>query len=180
MKKAKGTIVLYIIKGIKSNKTDTYKKLLSKEAKKLVSQNILSSEWYPFEAYKECMVALAKVETGGNMELVREWGRVFGYKVMTDLYGQIIEEGDVRKALDKYKRFQRIIFNFGSINIDFISEKDINISFNGFDPNFQEYYELSMGWIEKFVELCVGKKPKSSFLSKSWEGAEITKFRISW
>ncbi|MBN1800443.1 MAG: hypothetical protein JW891_03000 [Candidatus Lokiarchaeota archaeon] len=180
MKKAKGTIILYIIKGIKSNKTDAYKKLLSKDAKKLVSQNILPSEWYPFEAYKECMVALARVETEGNMEIVRDWGRMFGQKIMTDLYGQIIEEGDVRKALDKYKRFQRIIFNFGSINIKFISEKDINISFTGFDPNFQEYYELAMGWIEKFVELCVGKKPKSIFLNKSWEGDEITKFRISW
>ncbi|MFX1238747.1 MAG: hypothetical protein ACFFAS_13330 [Promethearchaeota archaeon] len=180
MRKTKGTLVLDIVKGIKINKTGAYKKLLSREAKKLLTQYILSSDWYPFDVYKELLKALAKVEANGDMEIVRKWGEMFGHKILTEHYGQIIEEGDVRKALDKYKRFQRIVFNFGAINIEFISEKDINVSFKDFDPDFKEYYQMAIGWIEKFVELCVGKKPKSLFLEKSWEGAEITKFRISW
>lgn len=180
MRKIKGTMAINIIKAIKTNKTGVYKKLLSKEGKKLLSQNILVSDWYSFDAYKDCLIALAKVETQGDMEMVRDWGRAFCERVMTKLYKQIIEEGDVRKAMDKYKRFQRIVFNFGKINIDFVSEKDINVSYNDFEPDLQEYYQLAIGWVEKFVELCVGKKPKTRFLEKSWEGAEITRFRVSW
>ncbi|MFX1238746.1 MAG: hypothetical protein ACFFAS_13335 [Promethearchaeota archaeon] len=180
MKKTKGTFMQYIVKGIKSNKTGAYNKILSKKAKKLLSQNILPSDWYPFEIYKEFLNALAKVEARESMDVVRSWGHDFGKKAMTELYAQIIEKGDVRSALDKYKRFSRIVFNFGIITIDFISGSDVIVSYRDFDSDFKVYYYLAVGWIEKFVELCTGVMPKSTFLLKSWEGAEITKFRISW
>ncbi len=180
MKKTKGIFMHYIVTAIKANKTDAYKKLLSKEAKKLLSQNILASDWYPFEIYKELLNALAIIEARGNMDIVREWGRQFGYKAMSDLYALTLEPGNVQKALEKYKRFSRIVFNFNSINLEFISGNEIHVSYEDFDLDFEVYYYLAVGWIEKFVELCAGVVPESSFLSKSWEGADITKFRISW
>ncbi|MBN1800444.1 MAG: hypothetical protein JW891_03005 [Candidatus Lokiarchaeota archaeon] len=180
MKKTKGIFMHYIVTGIKANKTDAYKKLLSKDAKKIISQNILASDWYPFEIYKELLNALAKVEARGDMNIVQNWGRNFGHKAMTELYAQTLEEGNVRKALEKYKRFSRIVFNFNSINLEYISGREIHVSYEDFDPDFEVYYHLAVGWIEKFVEICAGVMPESCFLSKSWEGDGITKFRISW
>ncbi|MCP4763708.1 MAG: hypothetical protein GY870_18195, partial [archaeon] len=135
MKQVKGSMFKMIAKAIRANKSGEYDKLLSDEDKEFLAQNILSASWYPFDIYKRCFNALAKVQAKGNMDICRQWGRIEGEATMTTIYKQTIIDGDPRKAIEKFKRFFKLMYDFGDLEIDFISDNEVVINYVDFDPD---------------------------------------------
>lgn len=180
MRQVKGSMFKMIVKAIRANKSGAYDTLLWDEDKELLSQNILSASWYPFDIYKRCFNALAEVQAKGNMDICKQWGRIEGEATMTTIYKQTIIEGDPRKALDKFKLFFKLMYDFGELIMDYISDNEVVINYKDFDPEFKILYYVGQGWIERFLELCGCKDVSSEFIAKSWEGAELSKVKLSW
>ncbi|MFX1236891.1 MAG: hypothetical protein ACFFAS_00495 [Promethearchaeota archaeon] len=178
-KKVKGSMFKEVVKAIKSNKTGAYDDI-SDEVRNFLSQRILSSAWYPLSAYKEGLNAIVRVEARNNKESVVKWGKSFCDAMMKTLYKQIISEGNIKLAMERYKRFHNMIFNFSNMEYDFVSDNEIIITYNDSEKDFENYYYLIKGWNERFLELCTNKKIKSLFLEKSWVGKKNTKIKISW
>ncbi|MFX1275842.1 MAG: hypothetical protein ACFFBP_05345 [Promethearchaeota archaeon] len=180
IKQVKGSIFVSIIRGIRSNKTGLYDDILSKEAKDLVSKRMLNTSWYPFEIYKECLNAVARFGVKGDMDVIKNWGFDYYNELVPTIYKEGIKTKDIKEAMETYKRFFGMIYNFGTILIDFPSENELVVTYKDHDPNFEVVYVIWSGLTENFVESCVDKKCTSSFIEKSWEGAELTKLRITW
>ena len=180
MKQVKGSMFKMIAKAIRADKSGAYDNLLSDKDKEFLSQNILSASWYPFDIYMRCFNALAEVQAKGNMDICIQWGRMEGEATMTTIYKQTIIEGDPRKAMEKFKRFFKLMYDFGELDIEFISDTEMTITYKDFEPDFKIYYHVGLGWMERFLELCGCKDLNSKFLVKSWEGAEETKIQVSW
>ncbi|MFX1390454.1 MAG: hypothetical protein ACFE9Z_10355 [Promethearchaeota archaeon] len=182
MRKVKGTMVITIIKSIKANKTkkNEYNNILSEEAKEFLNQRILSSSWYPFEVYKECFDALCLVEGKNNPTMLTKWGQDEAEPWLKTIYAATIVKGDPQTAAEKFARFHKIVFNFGKIVPEFISDTEIHFSYKDFIPEWENFYHLAAGWVQKFIELSIDKKVDFHYLTKSWKGEGETKIRISW
>ncbi|MBN1803468.1 MAG: hypothetical protein JW891_18305 [Candidatus Lokiarchaeota archaeon] len=180
MKQVKGSMFKEVVKVIKANKTGAYDNL-SDETKKFLQQRILSSAWYPLAAYKEGLNAIVNVVARGKKEIVVKWGKQFCDGMMKSLYKQIVAEGNVKLAMERYKRFHNMIFNFSQMDYNFVSDNEIVITYTDSEPDFENYYYLIKGWNERFFEICTDKKTVgSSFLEKSWEGKKNTKIKINF
>lgn len=181
MKQVKGSMFRDVVRAIKAmNKEGHFDNLLSEETKNYLSQRILSSSWYPLEAYKDGLNALFKVVAKNNENVVVKWGRDFCDVTMKSIYKQIIADGDIKRAMERYKRFHNMIFNFGEFTYDFISDNEIMLYYKDHESDFKVYFYLIKGWNERFLELCTNKKVKSMFLKKTWTGDELTTLKISW
>jgi len=182
MKQVKGTMVVTIVKSIRANhsKKDEYDKILSDRAKKFLDQRILSSSWYPFEEYKECFEALCFVEVKNNPTSLNQWGHNEAIRWLTTIYQSAIIKGDIHLAAEKYSRFHRMVFNFGEVKPEFISDTVLNYTYIDIDRDWENFYHIAAGWAQKFIELSIDKKVDYTFLKKSWKGEGWTKIMLSW
>ncbi len=180
MKKVKGSMFIKIAKGIRADKTGVYQKLLSKEDRDFLSQNILSASWYPFDIYKRCFNALAEVQARGNKDVWIQWGRAQGDEMIASVYGRVVTAEDPRKAMQKLKIFFKLMYDFGTLIIDFISDNEMEFTYKDFDPDFEVSFIVGQAWIQRILELCGCKDVQSKFLVKSWEGAGDSKLHFSW
>jgi hypothetical protein len=169
-----------IVKAIRANKSGVYDNILSAKDREFLSQNILSASWYPFDIYKRAFNALAEVMAKDNTDTWIQWGRMEGEATMTTIYKATIVDGDPHMAMEKFKRFFKLMYDFGELVIERISDKEMTITWKDFDPDFKVLYYVGIGWVERFLELCGARDLKSQFLTKSWEGAKETKIQVLW
>ncbi|MBN1800446.1 MAG: hypothetical protein JW891_03015 [Candidatus Lokiarchaeota archaeon] len=180
MRMAKGSVFKSVARGIRSDKTGLYEDLISEEAKELISKRILSSSWYPFEIYKNCLNAVARIVIKGNMTIVRNWGVDYFDELLPTVFKEGIKGEEIHKAMEKYKRFLSMVYNFGEFLVEYPSENELMITYRNFDKDFEVLYEIIRSFTEKFVETSVGEKTNSEFVQKSWEDAENTVLKIWW
>jgi len=99
---------------------------------------------------------------------------------MTSIYKNTIVDSNIDKLLDRYKRFHTLVYNWGEIKTEKISETQVNIIYERFEKDWEYFYYIAIGWMQRFMELCIGKKVSFRILQKSWQGAPTTKFTLTW
>ncbi|MFX1276591.1 MAG: hypothetical protein ACFFBP_03365 [Promethearchaeota archaeon] len=179
-KQVKGTLLKIVVIPIRANKSGVYDDILSDAAKSFITQRILDSIWYPFELYKELYNALSIVEGKENPKTLMRWGNQYCEMAMTSTYKLSVVKGDIKRSMEKYRRFHNLVYNFGKILVEFPADNQLIVTYQGVDRDFKNWYYIAFGWLEKFVELCINKKPTLKILNKSWEGGSITQCLLSW
>jgi hypothetical protein len=180
MKQVKGSILLPWVKAIKANKSGIYDNLLTRETKEAISKLILSSSWYPFDIYKNCFNTIAQVEGKGDRNLCREWGRAYSESIMKSVYKSSIVKTDPQAIMDRFKLVMKSMFNFGQLKYELSSNNRMIITVEDFDPDFELFYYIIIGWLEKYIELCLGKPVQAEFIEKSWEGSPVTRIKVAF
>ncbi|MFX1376541.1 MAG: hypothetical protein ACFFA0_12085 [Promethearchaeota archaeon] len=171
-----------VVKSIKANKGkwNEYNRILSDRAKEFLDRRVLVASWYPFELYKECIDALMLLDARNNPNTLVQWGHAEGKRSLTTIYKSSIAKGDVQTAADAYSRLHRMLFNFGDVKTEFISNNEVTFAFNDFIPEWEHFYYITVGWAQEFIELSINKKTEYSYLNRSWKGEGWTTFKISW
>ena len=182
MREVKGILLIMIAKTIRANKSGVYDDLLSEREWEVISQKILTSVWYPFDVYKKCFEALVKVEAKGRLDIVKQAGRNESEETMTSIYKTAIIKGNPKKSLKAFVRLYKLMFNFGRMETEELSDHHFIVSYIDFDPTFKLFYYAVSGWTEKLIELVIGKDKdiNSEFLVKSWEGGNKTTIKYTW
>ncbi|MBN1800445.1 MAG: hypothetical protein JW891_03010 [Candidatus Lokiarchaeota archaeon] len=180
MKKVRGSVFIPVVRAIKGDKSDIFDSLITEEAKELIANRILSSAWYPFDLYKNCMNAVSKVGAKGNYEVLKKWGEDYYDEILPTVYKKSIRGNNVKNAMDMYKRFIKMIYDFGEVILEYPSNKEVNIIYKDYDDDFIPFFYITNGLIEKFVEKALEKRVKSDFIRKSWEQGGTTILKVTW
>ncbi len=180
MKQVKGSILLPWVKGIKANKSGVYDSLLTQKSKDAISKLILSSSWYDFDIYKNCFNAIAQVEVKGDTNICREWGRAYSDSIMKSVYKSSIIKADPKSIMDRFGLVLKSMFNFGQLKQERIKDNEMILLVEDFDPDFELFYYIIIGWLEKYIELCMEKPVQATFIEKSWEGNPVTRIKVTW
>jgi len=173
-------MVRLVVTAIRANKTGAYNQILSEKAKELVFQSVVDPVWYPFELYKECFNAECQVDAKNDPKVIVQWGRNRGEELVTALYRHTVRDANLKTALDSYTRFHRSVFNFGEVEGTIVSDHEIQISYNNFDPEWVNFFYLATGWQQEFFQLCVGKTITYRILKRPMKGADATQISLSW
>ncbi len=180
MKSVKGSMMKSFIKPARANKSGIYQEILTDAGQKLLNERIFDSVWYPFDSYKEIAMHVSKIEGKSNPAILIKWGEEHGEAILTSIYRGSIVDGDIKRAVEKYARFHRLVFNFGEVKSQFLSDNSVIITYANFDPDFEFFYYISLGWTKRYLELCTDKKVSYVILKKSWLGSEETSYQFSW
>ncbi len=180
MRNVKGSILLPWVKAIKANKTGAYDRYLTEKDKETLSKLILPSSWYDFETYKNCFTAVVDVEAKGALEVCHDWGRAYSDVIMSSVYKRAIKKGDPKAAMDQFTFVYKSMFSFGKVISEFVSDREMIVTIEDFDPHLEAWYYVTRGWLERFIELCLDKKVSSEFLTKSWRGDPATRIKTTW
>jgi len=178
--KVKGSVLIDFVKTIKADKTKAYDRYLSKEDQAIISQRILPSAWYPYPTFKNCFNAVFEVLARKNLDMVRQWGRLYGEQIVANLYKGLLKQGHPLDYIKKYEVYTKNFFDFGKIEVMEEAQNQVLVKMTEFDPGFPPLYAIMFGWLERTLELCGAKEIKSEIVSKSWEGAKETSLRLKW
>jgi hypothetical protein len=176
----KGSVVIPVVKAIKSDKSGVFDKYLTNKDREIISQKLLPSMWYPFETYKHCINGAFEVYAKKNPEVIREWGRNVAQEAMTTIYAAFVTKRNPLDFLNTYEKIHKSFLDFSSVEV--IPEKENQVLFKllDLDPECIPFFYLIQGWLERGMELCGAKNTKLEFVSKSWEGKPDTSLRITW
>ncbi|MFP4445189.1 MAG: hypothetical protein ACLFPD_02950 [Desulfosudaceae bacterium] len=180
MRQVKGSMFIMFAKAINADKTGAYDQFLTAQDKKILSGEILNSAWYPHETYKNCFLALSTTLANNDPKTLTDWGRQYGQSTMETVYKLALKKDDPMEAVNTYKVVLKNQFNFGRMRSEQISDNTLHIHLEGFDPDFEPWYYVALGWLERFLQLCIKKPVSSKIVQKSWEGAPHTVFEMSW
>jgi len=180
MRQIKGSMFIMFAKAIRADKQGTFDKFLTDQDRKILSELILQTKWYPYDTYKNCFIAVSKVVVNNNPERLKDWGREYGETTMTTIYKSAFLKNDPLAAIKDYQRIFKSQFSFGRMEGEVISDNEINITVLDFDNNFEPWYYVSQGWMERFIQLVINKQVRSEILERSWAGAPNTVYKMNW
>jgi hypothetical protein len=180
MKQAKGSMMTLMVRIIRANKSGAYDNLLSDKAKQLMAGRLVDPLWYPYDLYKEFFNALCQVEAKNNPRVILQWGRTIGQEVMTSIYKHSIADANVRTAIYIFTAFHRTVFNFGEVEGSIVSNREIQLLYNDFDPEWVNFFYFTTGWLQQFFQLCVGKPITYKILKAPMKGADVTQISLTW
>jgi len=176
----KGSALIPCVKAIKADKSGALDKLLTQKTKDAISKLILSSSWYDLDIYKDCLNAVAEVGANNDENIIREWGRASSEAIMGSVYKSSIIKGDLVSAMERFGFVHKSIFSFGTLNTEFVSSTEMIFSIGEFDVDFRPLFYIIIGWLEKYIELCLEKPVQAVFIEKSWEGNPSTRIKLTW
>ena len=154
----KGSMLVTFVKAIKADKTGACEKLLTDEDKKIIST----------------------LNAGNGPDVLREWGRMAGETTMTTIYKTVLNKKDAESALGAFQQIVKNVYDSITIEKKMASDNEIIITITDFDPDFEQWYLVGLGWIERTIELVIKKAVKSQIIERSWQGAPATVFKMSW
>jgi len=180
MARVKGTILIDFVKVIRSDGKNQFDRHLTVQDKKIITERILPSAWYPYETYRNCFAAIAAVVANNNPQTIRQWGRLYSEAIISGVYKGLIKEGAPIQSLEKYATHVHNLFDFGELLTVPLSASGAEVVMKGFEADFQPQYHMMRGWLERSVELCGARDIKSDFVMKSWDGAPETRLALGW
>jgi len=180
MNQVKGSALIPCVKAIKADKSGAYDKILSQKTKDTISKLVLPSSWYDWDIYKNCLNALTEIVANNDMNIIREWGKISSSAIMGSVYKSSVVKGDLVSAMERFKFVHKSIFSFGTLKNEFVSDNEMIFSIEEFDSDFQTIFYIVIGWLEKYIELCLGKSVQAAFIEKAWEGNPVTRIKLTW
>jgi len=181
MKRVKGTAFVNFAKSIRANKSGVYAKYLTEEDKDILSRKILAAVWYPYETFKRCFKAVFEVVGKNDFETARQWGRLYGELIMTDIYKDTFRKGDPLYHVKKIPIYILTFFDFARWEALVEKPNQVLITLPDCDPDFAALYHFFRGWFQKMAELGGGQNVRCEFVKMGWaDESKITSYLVSW
>jgi hypothetical protein len=160
-KMVKGSILLDLVKIIRGTRDERLLSYFSEEQKKIFSEKIIPSGWYPVTVHQRALQAIFEVFGNKNVRLAQEWGKTFGDRIISRSYKSLINPDDPAGSLRNFSRASRTFFNFDYLEIISTEGKKVvfKILFEN-NPGSLPFLYILGGWLERVVELSGGLNPK--------------------
>jgi len=188
--RVKGTVLLDYVRLIHVAKDKNWDKYLKKEDWNIINGRILPSVWYPYEYFYRFGNAVLQEIAGGNMDIVRQFGKSNAETLFKGTYKGIMEStitggGGAIRFLERYTALVPTLFNFAVIVLEKVSEKhvkfNVKVDLKLEEVLWEPYFAQLSGTVEKVVEMCGGKNPRVKIIAKRWEGgAQDSVLDIVW
>jgi len=180
MKRAKGTVLVDFVKTMKADKSGAFAKYLTEEDRQILSQKIMPSGWYPYDTFKRCFRAAFELLAKRDLEMVKQWGRMYGSSIMGGIYKSLLKPGEPLEYLKKYQTYVKNFLDFGRMEVKEEAPNQVVLKLYDFDPDFQPLYYIMYGWLESTLEMVGAKNIKVEVLPKNPQEKADTVIRIRW
>lgn len=189
MAMVKGSLVIDIVKLIRTNPDKNWDKYLKEEDKKIIwGERILPSSWYPLDFYERAGYAIFKEIGKGDLNNARIWGRFIIEDITKNIYRGLMEDMDPFSGIKKFAIMRKQLFKFDTpefeaIKIEIIGKNKLKVSLRSEYSThyFEAYTYQAIGSLERIAEMNGGKNIKIEIIEHNWSGlTPYSILEISW
>lgn len=180
-RQVKGVVFVDYVRMLRSHKDLPWWSRLKSEDLPFLEQRIEPGQWYPMATFERLGVAILQTVAGGDLQLVRAWGRLQTAHVVSTLESMVVP-GDPRESLMRFYVYRRSFFDFETLTMLHIDDRsaDLQVGY-GMSVLAEEAAAIqTMGFFEGLVELADGRSVEASFTERTWLGDPRTVLRLTW
>lgn len=177
----KGVLFVDYVRMLRGHKEQPWAAQLLPEDLPYLQERVVDGAWYPMETFERMGLAILRLVAGGDLELVRRWGRLSAADVASALEGLVVP-GDPRETLMRVHVVRRSLFDFETLTVLEIDDGQavLQVGF-GMSPQAEEAAGVqTLGFFEGLVELADGRPTEAVLAERSWAGDSCTVLRLAW
>jgi hypothetical protein len=179
--KVKGGLFVDYVKMLKKKKGVDWSKYLLPRDLKFLEEQILPSEWYPYESFERMGIAVLHEVASGNMEVVLAFGQIT-LDEMARAFSNLVSKGDPRESLMRFEVLRNSFFNFNAVTIESISAyyAKLRIEYSMSREAEEAASFQAAGFFIQLLRLSGAKEIEYRFAGKSWAGDPSTILELKW
>jgi hypothetical protein len=180
-RRVKGILFADYVRMLRSHRDASKSRHLEPEDLPFLEQTIDLAGWYPMAVFERMGLAILGTIAGGDLELVRNWGRSSVASVAAGV-DHLVVAGDPRESLMRLQSFRRAFFDFDALSMLQLNDTSADTQIDyGMSPVAEEAAAVqTQGFFEGLIELAGGSLVHSGFHETSWGGDPRTVLRIEW
>lgn len=180
-RKVKGALFVDYVRMIRGSKHLDWGAILGPEDRGLVGERILPEAWYPMEVFERIGNAILQQIAGGDLSLVRLWGRL-SVDELTALYDGLLVQGDPRESLMRFNVLRGSFFDFPAVEITMLidNKAHVAIDYQMGDTAEEAATQQTLGFFERLLEAAGARDVYATLLSRRWIGEPRTVLQLTW
>lgn len=137
--------------------------------------------WYPMASFERMGNAIFQEIAGGDLKLVRFWGRLSVGHLAT-LDEELIVAGDPRESLMRFRAYRKSFFDFDALELTMLLDEEarLRLSYGMGDAAEEAASYQTVGFFEGLLDLAGAGDVAVRFEAKSWEGEAHTMVSLRW
>ena len=184
MTQIKGAAIRGLLKFVKSSQLpggiDRVVSELPSEVKPVFERQILSGDWYPYEAYSELLDVMARIHGNGEEAFVETLGRYAARQDLGGIFEAITVLASIPKILETASHLWNRYCDSGIFEIVSIGEEKGIGRITEFPNITKNHAVLLNGWIEGVGLAAGAKTAKVSHLRAIYLGDDHCEFDMRW
>lgn len=177
---AKGTNLVLLVKlaqsGVEAGQLDG----LSDEARRLLDEQILISEWYPFEPFEELLCAVHEQMLGGSDEAAMRMGEANASEMLLGVHKLFLTKGDPLRTMKGLAQIWGSYFDFGEVTVEAAGERAADLAVDGYSGMTRCHGLVLAGWGRTAIGLSGADVEDLTITHAPWDGAERLQVRGRW
>lgn len=180
VKKVKGILFVDFVRMLRAHKSVPLGDYLQVGDLVYLNQHIAPAAWYPMEVYERMGLAILAEIAGNDLELVRNWGRQT-IDLLIAAQPELFTT-DARETFMRFHVLRQSLFDYPAARITSIHDGEARIEISyGMSARAEEAaVHLSLGFIERLLELSKALNPEVRLRTRSWAGDEATVIHVRW
>lgn len=177
----KGTLFADYVRMMRRRKDVDWAEHLSPSDLSYLERTIEPEGWYPMETFERLGNAILAEIAGGNVEMVRLWGR-FQVMPLAQQFPTLVAAGDPMESLMRFHVLRSTFFDFRAVEILLLTpdEAEIGIDYRMGKKAEEAASMQTMGFFEGLLDLAGAKDVQARFTSRSWAGEGVTHLSITY
>ena len=179
--KVKGGLFVDYVRMLKKKKGVDWSKYLLPRDLPYLEQQILPSEWYPFESFERMGIAVLREVASGDLEAVLAFGQIT-LDEMAKAFSNLVSDDNPRESLMRFEVLRNSFFNFNPVSIESIygDYAKLRIQYSMSRPAEEAASYQAAGFFIQLLRLSGATNIEYRFASKSWAGDPTTILELKW
>jgi len=180
-RRVKGSVIIDYLKIIRANPDLPWAEHLTPSDLEQLDQMILPSSWYPIDLFERIGIAIFKLVSKDNYDIVHSFGRMVGERINTENPGLVVPDRP-NDTLNKYLVIQDRLYSF-----KFIEKGDsspgqtiVHIHSEPEDQGAPLLISSTSGTIERLIELSGARNIKFNLIESVAKGADKNSLEVTW
>ncbi len=180
-RRVKGTLFVDYVRMLRMHKDVDWSTQLDTADLALMRSRIEPGAWYPMESFERFGLVILNVIAGGDLALVREFGRASVDWILLDEPG-LLAERDPRETLMRFHVLRQSFFDYSALDVRGLTDREACIAIDyQMGPAAEEAAALqTLGFFERLLERAGAGAVSAHFSSMRWEDAPRTVLELRW
>jgi hypothetical protein len=180
-RRVKGTLFVDYVRMLRMHKDVDWSAQLASGDLALLRSRIEPGAWYPMDSFERFGLAILNVIAGGDLALVREFGRASVDWILLD-EPSLLAQKDPRETLMRFHVLRQSFFDYPAIEVRSLTDREacVVIDYQMGRAAEEAASTQTLGFFERLLEVAGASAVTASFSRTRWSGAPQTVLELRW
>lgn len=179
-RRAKGTNLVLLVQVAKQGLESGQIQQLGDEARKLLDEQVLVSEWYPFEQFEALLEAVHEQMLGGSDQGAVAMGEANATEMLEGVHKIFVVAGDPLRTLKGISRIWSLYFDFGRVVVETTGDHTAKVRLEDYAGLRRCHGLVLLGWLKTAIRMSGSELTDVHIEQAPWEGTGELLVELGW